>query len=429
MKAMKLLGCVMVLVWGVAFGYWVLVQAAPVELSFWIFINPEGTDPRASVLRQIVDDFNASHPDIHVVVQYVHWREIDNRIIQATAVGKGPDIFDFYLPNLSLHVEAGTLLPLDPEYVSAWSSQNSDYIFSLDDLVQADGHIWGLPWETRVWLLWYRSDYLQEIGLQVPQTLDELITTAAALTSPTRIGFAYGLSETALAAEFIEKYQMLIRAAGGTLFDKDLRPLVNTEPGIKAMEWIQKLFVAGGATLACVNMNADDVLNGVGAGTIAMACEGSMRVATARSLLGEKGAFLKTAAFPSFDPGVPAPALMAVRYIGIGAGCKNVDAAWTFITYWLEEGPQKLWATVAGILPVRQSVLKDPFFNETETGREMAQWVDLAAKHGFLERYPSDFSYFSELMVRAAQQIILNNAPVKETLDNVVATYLASQKK
>lgn len=418
------IGClVFVLLFGVAS----CGVAKAVDLSFWIFINPEGTDPRATVLKQIIDGFNAAHPDIHVTVQYVHWREIDNRIIQATAVGAGPDLFDFYLPNLPLHVEAGTLQPLNATAVEKWLERNPDYAYSFDSLFQ-NGVIWGMPWESRVWLLWYREDYLAEAGLQVPRSLEQLIDIASKLSSPTRIGFALGLSEASLAAEFIEKYQMLIRAAGGQLFDEHFYPLIATDPGIKAMEWVKKLFETGGATLACVNMTADDVLNGVGAGTIAMACEGSMRVATARSYLGEKGAFLKTAPFPSFEEGIPSPALTAVRYIGIGKNCKDVDAAWTFIQYWLSEEAQKLWAIKAGVLPVRRAVLSDPFFTTTEQGREMANWLALVSEYGFIDRYPSDFSYFSELLARAAQKIILENAPIKPTLEEVVNTYLQSKK-
>ncbi|MEM3432950.1 MAG: extracellular solute-binding protein [Candidatus Hadarchaeum sp.] len=416
-------GVALVLLVGMCFS----VAGGSVELSFWIFINPEGTDPRGMALRQTIEDFNATHPDIHIAVQYIHWREIDNRIIQATAVGAGPDLFDFYLPNLSLHIEAGTLLPLDPTVVANWLSECPDYAYAIDSLVQ-DGKIWGMPWEARVWVLWYREDYLAEAGLEVPQSLNDLITVASKLTSPTRIGFALGLSEASLGAEFIEKYQMLIRAAGGQLFDDQLRPLVNTEPGVQAMEWVRQLFATGGATPACLNMTADDVLNGIGAGTIAMACEGSMRVATARSYLGEKGVYLKTAPFPSFSIGTPAPALTAVRYIGIGKNCRDINAAWTFIKYWLSEDIQKLWAIQAGILPVRRAILADSFFSTTNIGREMANWLSLVADFGFIERYPSDFSYFSELMARAAQKVVLYGISPKEALDEVVTVYLGSKR-
>lgn len=96
-----------------------------VTLKMWTFLNPDGTSPRDLVLRAIVDEFNATHPGIHVEVQSIHWREIDNKAIQATAAGLGPDILNVYSVQLPKHIAAGTLIPIET-YVNQWWPQNGD---------------------------------------------------------------------------------------------------------------------------------------------------------------------------------------------------------------------------------------------------------------------------------------------------------------
>ena len=258
--------------------------------------------------------------------------------------------------------------------------------------------------------------------MELPNTLEELITVASALTSENRIGYALGLSTTQLAAEFVETFEMVLRAAGGRFFDETGKTVVNSEAGVRAMEWVKALFDSGAATHACISMNADDVLAGVQAGTIAMATEGSMRVSTARQ---GPGAALKTAPMPSFEPGEPAPALVAGQTLGIGANSQHPDAAWAFITYYLSREAQTRWALDALVLPVRRSVLEEPFFTETEQGLEMAMWVNLANQVGFTGTYPEDFAYFSQLLAEAAQRVVLLNVPIQQALDAAAAAYNA----
>lgn len=402
----------------------VLATDSPVTLSFWTFLAPYDGTPRGNVLGRIVDEFNRANPDIQVKVETIHWRDIDGKAIMATAAGVGPDILNVYSVQLPRHIEAGTLQPIEDLLEPWFELHGADYVFSHESLFRA-GHIWSMFWETRVWITWYRADYLEELGLSYPKTLDELVQVGAAITraKPGVIGYALGLSTASLAAEFVETFEIVLKAAGGNFFDGTGRTIVDSEAGIRAMNWVKSLFDSGAATLACVEMTADDVLAGVRAGVIAMATEGSMRVTTARD--GPPPGTLLTAPTPSFVPGVPAPALVAGQTLGIGANCRHRDAAWRFIEYYLSKEVQALWAVNAGLLPVRLSVLEDPYFTETPTGREIMGWVKLAKEYGFTTSYPADFPYFSQLLAEAAQRVVLLGVPVEEALRDVARTYNA----
>jgi multiple sugar transport system substrate-binding protein len=107
------------------------------------------------------------------------------------------------------------------------------------ELSRVDGKLLQIPRNLDVRLLHYRRDLIA----QVPQTWDELIDTAAALTradsngEATFYGFLFPGRDSGLFGTF---YELLV-SAGGDLFDADLRPAFDSEAGHWAVERIVEL--------------------------------------------------------------------------------------------------------------------------------------------------------------------------------------------
>ena len=107
--------------------------------------------------------------------------------------------------------------------VTGWQNEATDYAFPLE-AVTFNGEMMSVPWETRVWVLWYRQDVLEEMGLEVPTTLDELAEVGGAImegSGGSTTGLGIGLSEGSLGADFMEKFEPLLWAYGGQLLDDD----------------------------------------------------------------------------------------------------------------------------------------------------------------------------------------------------------------
>lgn len=395
--------------------------AAKTTITLWTFLNPEAADPRSRALKATVEGFMAENPDIEVKVESIHWGKIDGLAIQAAAAGGGPDVLNVYSVQLTKHVNAKTVAPLNA-YVEKWYAQNKhDYIIPLKE-TQYDGKVMALLWETRVWVLWYRQDLLEKAGAKVPQNLDELARVAQKIGSDRMHGFVVGLSETQLAAAFVETFEPLLWAAGGSLLDAKGRAAFHSPAGQRVMQWIADLARTGAMGKAAASMNADDILAGFKAGTVSMSFQGSMRVSAAREAK-DVGLMIQTAPVPGFEPGKPAPGMTAGQTLTLGANSKNKDAAWRFMEYYLSPKAQLHFAK-AGVVPVRKSVYNDPYF-QTPQGRELIQWRDYIDKHGRVGRYPEDFAKLSELLARAAQDVVLRNVPVKKALDDAAAKYNA----
>jgi multiple sugar transport system substrate-binding protein len=397
---------------------------AATPLKFWTFLTVDSPDPRSAALKSVIEGFNKSQSEYEVQIQSINYGRIDNQVIQATAAGEGPDIINVYSDLLPTHIAAKTIVPLDA-YVSKMSAaEQNDFVMPLKAF-QDGGKQMAVPWETRVWLLWYRKDLLAKAGVQPPKTLDELGQIAGKLTTPQVMGFAMGASTGNLGAGAYETFIPLLWAAGGDIADAQGKATFNSDAGVKVLNYLHDLEAKyKGMRSTVVSMTADDMVSSFKAGTAAMVIGGSYRVAAARAGQPEN---LVTTPIPGWTADKPTPARVAGQTLAIGANSKNKDGAWKFIQYYLS-APSQLAFAKAGVMPVRSSVYKDAFF-QTPQGEETQRWATYAKDHGRLTRTPTDFAKLSEDLAKAIQEVLLKNADPKKALDAAAADYNAQHKE
>ncbi|MFC0529920.1 ABC transporter substrate-binding protein [Phytohabitans kaempferiae] len=398
------------------------------ELSMWTFLDPAGTDPRGKALKEIVDGFNASQSAAKVTVTSMNYAKIDGEVIRAANTGGGPDIVNIYTPQLAQHVEGGSVQEID-EYAAEWLSQaGSDYLFPIDS-AKVDGKLMALPWESRVWLLWYRKDILDAYKVKPPTTVEEAIATGAAIRKASGgkvTGFAVGLSEQSLGADFMEKFDPFTAAYGGEIIGADGKATFASQAGEQAMALIKKAADAGAMGREVLTMGADEVVNGVKAGTVAMAIEGSYRVATTRAAEGV-GDNLVTLPVPGIAAGKNMPTAVAGQTLAMGANTGHPEQVWAFMRYYLSAESQAKFAA-AGVLPVLKSVYDSDAVSKAENAAELLQWRDYLATDGKVSRFPADYSELSTNLVKAAQNIIFNGAAIPATLNDAQTQYNQNRK-
>jgi ABC-type glycerol-3-phosphate transport system substrate-binding protein len=397
-----------------------------VELKLWTFLNPEQQDdPRSVALKSIVDGFNASQGKIKVSVESVHFSKIDSQVIQAVASGGGPDILNVYTDLLRMHVDAKTIQPIT-KYASEWLNNEGkgDYIYS-ENQIKLDGEIMALPWEARVFTLFYRKDLYDAAGLKAPQTLSELLAAAKAVKDNNRLGFAVGMSEGANAASFMETFIPILRAAGGKMFDTEGRATFAGDAGVKAINFLKEMVDSGAMNNQTISMTADDITNGLKAGNIATGVSGSMRASAIRG--SDTGKNILTTPVPPFEMGQSSPTMVAGQTLTIGVNTKHADEAWEFIRYYLSKESQIKWAE-AGVMPVLSSAYEDAAVTGLPNYEELVRWKQEASDSGQIVFYPADYTKLSTELAKAAQKIVFQGAPAKETLESVANAYNANKK-
>lgn len=402
-----------------------LAQAEPKELMFWTFLATQGTDPRSTALRNVVEGFNKSQSNYVVKVESINFARIDNVVIQSTAAGQGPDILNVYTDQLPMHVAAKTVQPLDAYFAKLPAGTDKDFVFDLS-AVRFDGKLMALPWEARVWLLYYRRDLLDKAGVQPPHTVDDLQRVAAKIATDQAMGFGFGASTGALGAGAMEAFVPLFWGAGGTLFDAKGNATINSDAGVKVLalfrDMVQK---SRGMRSTIASMSVEDAMTAIKSGTLDMTIMGSFRVAAARNAPAT-GQNVQTAPVPGWSADKPSPARLAGQTLTIGANSKNSDGAWAFVQYYMSPASQLEFAK-AGVMPSRVSTYNDKFFKDDPAAAEMQKWTQYAKQYGRMEKTPKDFSKLSEEIAKAIQKVVLQNADPKAALDEAAQAYNAQR--
>ena len=154
-------------------------DGGPVTLRFWKFVA-EGAD---EAIQETVDLWNEENPDIQVQFETFPFEEYTTTTLTtAFAGGRGPDIFWISPGAFVDFVNQEAAAPLgDIIDVEAYNEASIQ-------AVSVDGEIMSLPFEMEPVGLYYRTDFLEEAGVQPPQTWDELMAAAEELTGGGRSG-------------------------------------------------------------------------------------------------------------------------------------------------------------------------------------------------------------------------------------------------
>ena len=386
-----------------------------IDMTFTIFLDPNAADdPRGTVLKEIVDEYNATNEYGNTVtVQSIHWSQYESQVIQATAAGNGPDIVNAFSDQLMQHVEAGTIQPMT-EYATKFIEENPDYIHTAEKLTQADGEIYSLPWESRVTVMWYRNDIYDK----APESWDELLETAA-YSDGLNLGFALGLSEGSNGTGLMETFVPWIRSAGGDIFDKDGKAIFNSEAGVQVVEYIKSLVDAGCMDSSVLNMAYDDAVDGFKAGSLYGINAGTQRAATIKA--SDLVSNFSSAPIPGGTADAVAPAFVAGQTLGIGSQAQDPDMAWDFIQYFYTVENQKKWLG-ADCMPVRGAVYDDPEVQAMDGYEEMAMWSDYATT-GNMTFFPADYTELEVKICQAVQKVVFQGADAQTELDAVADWY------
>lgn len=384
-----------------------------VDMTFTIFLDPASTDdPRCVVLKEIVDDYNATNAYGNTVtVESIHWSQYESQLIQKTAAGNGPDIVNAFSDQLMQHIEAGTIQPMT-KYAKEFIAETPAYIHTAEKLAQADGEIYSLPWESRVTVNWYRNDIFDK----APETWDDLLA-AAEKSTDLAMGFAVGLSEGSNGTALMETFTPWLRSAGGDLFDKDGKAIFNSEAGVKVVNFIKQLVDAGAMDGSVLNMAYDDVVDAFKSGTVYSMDAGTQRASTIKS--SDLAGNFSSAPIAGVD-GI-APAFVAGQTLAIGSQAKDPDMAWDFIRYFYSIENQKKWMS-AKCMTVRTDVFDDPEIQAMEGYEEMKMWSEYATT-GNMTFFPADYSELEVKIAQAVQSVVFQGADAQTALDSAADWY------
>lgn len=157
--------------------------------------------------------------------------------VRAALLGsKAPDVFE--LPGISVdQVKAGLLEPLDDLIADVKNDFNPASLAPFT----VDGKVYGIKMINDPTFIYYRKSMFQQAGVEIPQTMDDLIKVAKKLTNSSHKGIYIGPDGGVDALYLIAGW-----ASGGDYISPDNKIIFNTDRMAAAYEKIYELNTSGG---------------------------------------------------------------------------------------------------------------------------------------------------------------------------------------
>jgi sn-glycerol 3-phosphate transport system substrate-binding protein len=302
-------------------------KGGKVTLQFWHSLGGK----TGEYMQAMLDRFNASHPNIQVVGTFQGgYDETATKLQQSIAANTAPDVTMLERAYVQQFADSDVLADMTP-YMKKTNLNKDDFVQGLLGHSVFDNKFVSLPLNRSTPIFYINKDMLDEKGLSVPTTWDELKKTANALVVKENGEYKrYGLT---MVHDSWYPIAFMMQA-GGKFFSDDGKSLgfIDNGVGVKEFSFLKDM-QSTGALYYPPSQNS---------GTVANQLFTDGKAAMMFQSTGVMGALGKTK-FKTVTAFMPKDQVNAEPTGGgnivMTEGSKQKDAAWEFIN-WVETDPQ-----------------------------------------------------------------------------------------
>ena len=133
-----------------------------------------------TLLSQMVNEFNSTHPNIHVTESNIPSSTGDAKLLSEIAAGDPPDVFTEWNPVLGEYAGDGSIQSMSPYLTGTYAGlEKWLYPIALQG-GEYNGTLYALPMSMNSWALYYNKSMLKAAGIaSPPTTLAQLYTDQA----------------------------------------------------------------------------------------------------------------------------------------------------------------------------------------------------------------------------------------------------------
>lgn len=296
--------------------------------------------------------------DIKVNLEFYGNEQLNDTLkVKLNAQSSDFDIYGYQVQDVMREFSRNGWLADMTEYVESDKKWNwEDFQESARDAVTLDDKVYGVPVMTERHVMYYRADLLEEAGIEVPTTLEELDAAAAELDDPDN-GF-YGIAMRGAKVPLVTQFSSFLYSYGGDFQDKDGNATVDTPEAKEAYEFYGSLLNNYGPPGA-TNMGWPEASAIFAQGNAAFYLDADSQAYT--FLDPASSAVVDTVAYGAFPAG-PAgshPYSIVPQTVGINEFSKKKDAAWDFIKWVTNEENSKVLLAEETVPSARDSSWAD----------------------------------------------------------------------
>lgn len=337
--------------------------------------------------------------------------DYERQVTTQIAGGAVPDLMPVFTNMLAPMIDAQILAPLD-ECIAAGGF--GDRLLPSVDFAKADGATYGVPLTMSPWSMVVNTALLEEAGVAVPTTVEELYEVSKAVKEKTgAYGYAFGNDMAAPIHVYINAMQWVL-GFGSDWSQPDGTITANAPENIEAVTWIKRYMDEG---LSPVGLGVAPARDLFVDGKVAIMFEGPWLMAQA----GDAG--------PEFADGVtfevmPTPTHAAITggaFYAIPKDAENPEAACALLTEFMSEDAQRGWLEGTTQIPGTNVQPGEEFLAENGWVANMAE---IAAKYpGGLGYAPPGYSVqaaeFRQMVVDALSEIYSGKTSVEDGLNDL----------
>lgn len=180
-----------------------------------------------------------------IKVNYVWspWQTLHDKLIAEVITGAGQ--LDILEPTTSWIPEIYRFLESLDERIKADGVEMDFPQFIIDLSKDAEGKWISYPMRSDSQATFYRKDVFDELGLEAPDTWEDMVTVAKAVQANTDlagVAMYYGVT-SATSTGNIMIWATMLKGAGGDFFDAEWRPIFNNKIGVDATKRYVKEFL------------------------------------------------------------------------------------------------------------------------------------------------------------------------------------------
>lgn len=393
---------------------------AKVTITVWDYY----TDPNATPIKPVIAAFEQANPNITVDYQIMDWQTTLDKLNVALSGGTPPDVVTVdmtWLPHFAALGAFSDLKPFMPDGKLNGLPLDQNYTTGSLEAMTYNNKILTMMYDFDVYALYYRSDLLEQKGIAVPKTWDELEAALQQIGDGDKYKYEVD-PDTFHVAQFIYEN-------GGTLLSKDNKSAAfNTPEALQGFQFYTDLVTQSKGGIAWTT-DQGEAMQGIKDGRIAMFSNGPYFMGLLKSGAPEMAGEWRVAPHPY---GKTPSSYLGGTGLVIPAASKNQQAAWKFIQFLLTPENAIGVYKYAGAAPALVQALNSPDVDVADSyfgGEKTLEVFRDAMKTAHPFPYVSQWSDIDGYITNSLQEILLNQSTVQSAVDAAVGQTNAALSK
>lgn len=341
------------------------------------------------------DKFNAEHENIEVVVDCVSWNDVYTVVNTRVANGEAPDLLNIDV--FADYQADGLLLP-----AKDWVSEETYAKFYPSFLEQSvvDGTVWAVPDLASARALYFNKDILEQAGVTVPATWEELKAACEAIKASNPDVYPWGVDMTTDEGQACFAYYAWNN--GGGFVDDEGNWALNSAENVEAVNYVVDLIKSGLTNTDPTTETRYDLQEMFAAGKLAMMI-GPNQISKYCQENG--GINFGVASLPTNGDKAGASVGVMDRFMCFDNGYTDDELAaiTSVIDAFYDDQPYADW------------VLMEDFLPATSTGAElcaaanpdMTAWIDVVGSSKFYPTAKAEWADVKQGVIDVEQQVLL----------------------